>query len=126
MSKKKMLPIDGDKLMGLLGRKGLDPRQVSDEIGHDRGYLQDCYRLGRIGRPETMTLEKVYGIRYADYEWVENEQKELPILAEGSPSKKEIDKDFMEELSHTLKEAVKDGFIEGFREAMKEARKEHE
>lgn len=118
MSKKRMLPIDGDRMMTQFGRKGLDPRQVSEDIGHDRGYLQDCYRLGRIGRPETMTIEKVYGIRYADYEWIENEQKELPILAEGSPSKQEIDKDFLTALYDIIKRAVKD--------AIREEREEHE
>jgi len=112
LSKKRMLPIDGDRMMTQFGRKGLDPRQVSEDIGHYRGYLQDCYRLGRIGRPETMTIEKVYGIRYADYEWIENEQKELPILADGSPSKEADIKDILTELYQTIKAAVKDAIRE--------------
>lgn len=113
-----MVMIDGDRLMVQLGKKGIDPRNLSEELGHSRDYMQTAYRDGRIGRPESMTLEKVYGIPLSSYEWVENEQKELPILAEGSPSKKEIDKDFLTELYQTIKAAVKD--------AIREEREEHE
>ena len=112
MSRKTMVMIDGDKLMAQLGKKGIDPLDLSEELGHSRDYMQAAYRNGRLGRPEAVTLEKVYGIPLSAYEWVENEQKELPILAEGSPSKEADIKDILTELYQTIKAAVKDAIRE--------------
>lgn len=118
MSRKNMVIIDGDKLMAQLGKNGIDPRDLSEELGHSRDYMQSAYRDGRIGRPEAMTLEKAYGIPLDSYEWIENEQKELPILAEGSPSNEADIKDILTELYQTIKAAVKD--------AIREEKEEHE
>lgn len=111
------IKIDGDMLMRALAKRKLDPRSVGEEMGYNRSYLQDCYRRGNIGLRAVKALEKM-GIHQNDYEWIENEQKELPILAEGSPSKQEIDKDFLTALYDIIKRAVKD--------AIREEREEHE
>lgn len=112
MSRKNMVMIDGDKLMAQLGKNGIDPRDLSDELGHSRDYMQKAYRDGRIGRPEAMTLEKVYGIPLSAYEWVENGQKELPILEEGQPLERIDMQDVLTELYDIIKRAVKDAIRE--------------
>lgn len=112
MSRKGMVLIDGDKFMAQLGRRGIDPRELSEDLGHSRDYLQAAYRDGRLGRPEAMVLEKAYGIPLSAYECVENEQKELPILEEGQPLERIDMQDVLSELYQVIKTAVKDAIRE--------------
>lgn len=106
------IKIDGDMLMRALAKRKLDPRSVGEEMGYNRSYLQDCYRRGNIGMRAVKALEKM-GIHQNEYEWIENEQKELPLLAQGQPDKgSDINKDILTELYDIIKRAVKDAIRE--------------
>lgn len=64
---KNMYHIDGMKLHKLLFKKNLTFYAMSQAIGYNADYLNKCIRKNIISKQAAQNLEKIYGIRLANY-----------------------------------------------------------
>lgn len=68
----KIVKADKAKLKAALKEKGTDAKIISEELGHEQGYISNCL-LKHGGIPEAVVkfLQKYYGIKYEEYEYKE-------------------------------------------------------
>ena len=64
MSKNILLPIDYDKLVTELRKRGMGPTEASREMGFSDAYLSKAKNKPELRNPTIVALEKAFGITY--------------------------------------------------------------
>lgn len=84
METRNQLTINGSKLKALIYGNELVPTYVSEELGHDKGYLGKCFLRNKISKASAIALENMYGIKIDQY------QKNIEIDADNVLTADEI------------------------------------
>jgi hypothetical protein len=80
------IKIDGKKLKDAIKSRGLTCEQVSLETGRGRTYIAYSVCTGIIAISETLLLDKLYGIKPSEYEYVEPEPEPVVETPEHEPT----------------------------------------
>lgn len=64
MTKNMTLPIDYDKLVTELRKRGMGPTEASREMGFSDAYLSKARNKPELRNPTIVSLEKTFGISY--------------------------------------------------------------
>ena len=81
MTKNMTLPIDYDKLITELRKRGMGPTEASREMGFSDAYLSKARNKPELRNPTIVALEKTFGISY-DAIKPEELSKPAPVILE--------------------------------------------
>lgn len=116
---KAMVKVDSDKFYAQMLKKGLDHKDVAENLGYVKSYftsqLSDCKKIdgySYLPKNVTMMLQRFYGVDPETY-LVKDEPKSEPAKAEQPASSVAIGYD-------KLREAIYLGVKEGMKEAAAE------
>ena len=72
--------INGKKLRIELDKLGLTAEYISNEIGYQKTYIDQCIRKGHIARPAAMAIHQRFGVPFEAYKV--KEEADEPKAAE--------------------------------------------
>ena len=87
----RLMKIDGDKLKGILKRKKLQFKIVSEALGYTANFISTSCARGSIAVPAMRGLELLYGIKYEDIK---------PVVVVKQEDDKKIKSDITESIVH--------------------------
>ena len=89
VSKAKSMPIDRDKLRGIIQSRGRYAMDMSLEMGYGISTFSQAIRRGNVTNAMAYMLESKYGIKYEDYA----PKKEEPVIEKPTTETEVISKD---------------------------------